>query len=101
MRKKIKIDLETIHLILKKRIDTYISQFKPKESIVFFYANYDNPVSADEMKYLLLGCSVVADKPDVRNFPFTDKELENYRSTKAMKNFLWGIWRFCYKIETY
>ncbi len=72
---------------LEKRIDTYISQFEPKESIVFFYANYDNPVSADEMKYLLLGCSVVAEKPTVLDFPFTNEELKDFRSKKAMKNF--------------
>lgn len=72
---------------LEKRIDTYINQFKPKESIVFFYANYDNPVSADEMKYLLLGCSVVANKPEVHDFPFTEEELTKFRSNKSMKNF--------------
>ena len=72
---------------LEKRIDTYISQFKPKESIVFFYANYDNPVSADEMKYLLLGCSVVAEKPAVHDFAFSEEELTNFRSKKSMKNF--------------
>jgi len=73
---------------LEKRIDNYITQFKPKESIVFFYANYDNPVSADEMKYLLLGCSVVAEKPEVHDFPFTEQELEKFRSQDSkMKNF--------------
>ncbi len=72
---------------LEKRIDNYIDQFKPKESIVFFYSNYDNPVSADEMKYLLLGCSVVAEKPEVHDFPFSEEELKDFRSKKTMKNF--------------
>ena len=73
---------------LEKRIDNYISQFTPNESIVFLYANYDNPVSADEMKYLLLGCSVVAEKPEVHDFPFTEEELEKFRNqNKNMKNF--------------
>ena len=73
---------------LEKRIDTYINQFKPKESIVFFYANYDNPVSADEMKYLVLGCSVIAQTPEIKDFDFSQEELEKFRTQdKKMKNF--------------
>ncbi len=73
---------------LEKRIENYINQFKPKESVVFFYANYDNPVSADEMKYLLLGCSVIAETPTVHDFPFTEAELKKFRTQdKKMRNF--------------
>lgn len=40
---------------LKQRIDDFTRKFKQGESIMFFYANYDNPVSGDDMKYLLVG----------------------------------------------
>lgn len=80
---------------LEKRINNYIHHFKPQESIVFFYANYDNPVSADEMKYLLLGCSVIAEIPTVHNFPFTEDELKKFRTqSTSMKNFPKINWAF-------
>lgn len=73
---------------LNQRIDNYINKFKPGESIVFFYANYDNPVSADDMRYLLLGCSVISELPKPKHFPFTKKELEETRGSKReMSNF--------------
>lgn len=67
---------------LDKRIDNYINKFTPGESIIFFYANYDNPVSADDMKYLLLGCSVVKELPKTEHFKFDKKELAEIRKPK-------------------
>jgi ATP-dependent exoDNAse (exonuclease V) alpha subunit len=75
---------------LEQRIKTYIGKFKRNESIIFFYANYDNPVSADEMKYLLLGCSVVDDIISPDHFPFSEQELQKMgkgQSGSVMKNF--------------
>jgi len=73
---------------LDERIDDYISKFKAKESILFFYANYDNPVSADDMRYLLLGCSELRELPEPKHFPFTEEELEEKRSSGLqMSNF--------------
>jgi len=73
---------------LNARIDNYINKFKPNESIIFFYANYDNPVSADDMRYLLLGCSEVSELPEPKHFPFTKEELEDARSSSlVMSNF--------------
>ena len=62
----------------------------PKKSVVFFYANYDNPVSADEMKYLLLGCSVIALEPKQTCFPFSPKFIEEWKKKgkgNSLKNF--------------
>ena len=60
---------------MEQRIKDFIAKFKKDESIMFFYANYDNPVSADDMKYLLLGCSVVEKVHMPGVFSFTEKEL--------------------------
>jgi hypothetical protein len=38
------------------RIDRYVAKLTPGESLVFFYLNYDNPVSADDYAYLVVGC---------------------------------------------
>lgn len=75
---------------LEQRIKDFTGKFKKDESIIFFYANYDNPVSADDMKYLLLGASVVNEVVMPEHFPFTKQELERMGKGKAgspMKNF--------------
>jgi exodeoxyribonuclease V alpha subunit len=75
---------------MEKRIEDFTSKFSKNESIIFFYANYDNPVSADDMKYLLLGCSVVDEIEKPGHFPFTEKELKRMgkgESGSSMKNF--------------
>ena len=73
---------------LNQRIENYINKFQPGESIMFFYANYDNPVSADDMRYLLLGCSVISELPKPKHFPFTVEELNETRNSGIkMSNF--------------
>lgn len=80
---------------LEKRIENFTGKLKAEKSIVFFYANYDNPVSADDMKYLLIGCSVVKNISEPKHFPFSNEELNRYRKKdKKMKNLgsmHWGI----------
>ena len=88
---------------LNQRIENYINKFQPGESIVFFYANYDNPVSADDMRYLLLGCSLVSELPNPKHFQFTNKELEETRSSGTkMSNFPTMNWmlQFSHDPET-
>lgn len=88
---------------LNKRIDNYINKFQPGESIIFFYANYDNPVSADDMRYLLLGCSVISELPQPKHFPFTKEELDETMSSGiTMSNFPTMNWmlRFTHDPKT-
>jgi len=57
---------------LENRVKKYIDEIKPRQSIVFFYANYGNPITGDERKYLLLGAGLVREKPQFPksyNFP--------------------------------
>ena len=77
---------------LNQRVDDYIGKFKPGESIMFFYANYDNPVSADDMKYLLIGCSVISELPKPQHFKFDREELANIRKPKRKKKNVNGKW---------
>ena len=81
---------------LDRKIDAFVNQFTPDQSVIFFYANYDNPVSADDMQYLLLGASVISELPEPKDFPFTEEELTDFRKPqkkksgfldKSMKNF--------------
>ena len=71
---------------MNQRIENYVNKFKPNESIVFFYANYDNPVSADDMKYLLIGCSVISELPTPQHFEFAPGQLEDIRKPKKKTN---------------
>ena len=71
---------------LEQRIDNYINKFTPGESIIFFYANYDNPVSADDMKYLLLGCSLISELPKPQYFNFSEEELAEIRKPKIKES---------------
>jgi hypothetical protein len=70
---------------LDKRIDKFVSSFTPRQSVVLFYANYDNPVSADEMRYLLLGCFVIVELPRPAHFSFTKDELKQWRAKWSLK----------------
>lgn len=59
----------------------------PNESLVFFYLNYDNPVSADEYRYALVGCSVLTQMQESGHFEFDVKALDKLRSGDGMQNF--------------
>src|SRR5690606_27979406 len=80
---------------LDQRIKDFIGKFKKDKSIIFFYANYDNPVSADDMKYSLLGAAVVNEAIMPKDFPCKEKEVRNTKKVKekngrrdiSMKNF--------------
>ena len=74
---------------LTERIRRFISRFQPRESIVFFYLNYDNRISGDREKYALVGCAVLSARPEIPpDYDFTDAELESVRSSSPkMKNF--------------
>jgi exodeoxyribonuclease V alpha subunit len=72
---------------LGQRVANFKNKFKPKQSIIFFYANYDNPVSADEMKYLLLGCSTIQEISETQKFAIPDDEMKRWRSNEGMQNF--------------
>lgn len=81
---------------LGERIGRFASRFEPGESIVFFYLNYDNPVSGEEEKYALVGCAVVNEKPNVPpSYSFTDQELREIRNSSPRMKFFpkmnWAI----------
>jgi len=93
--------------VLKDRINDFLDKFVDKESIVFFYCNYDNPVSADDSeskpKYLLLGCALLAKKGEPTFFKFSPKEFERIKRGEGMQNFPDMNWvlQFSYDFENY
>ncbi|MYH58784.1 MAG: hypothetical protein F4145_12505 [Boseongicola sp. SB0675_bin_26] len=72
---------------LEGRIDRYCERLTKASSLIFFYLNYDNPVSADEYRYALVGCARLSDLELTGHFPFTAQELQKIRRDHGMKNF--------------
>lgn len=79
---------------LEKRIKDFWLKFNEEESIIFFYLNYDNPISADgeRNRYVLLGCSLLTgiDKP--KYYFFEDEEYKRIKKGDGMKNFPKIMW---------
>jgi hypothetical protein len=72
---------------LEERITRFCESLTPNESLVFFYLNYDNPVSADDYRYALVGCSLLTAVDNAGSFQFDDKELKRLRGKGGMENF--------------
>ena len=72
---------------LEERIDRYCDRLTKGNSLMFFYLNYDNPVSADEYKYALVGCARLSDLELTGHFPFAEPELQEIRNGDGMQNF--------------
>lgn len=72
---------------LEARIERFAGRLTTGRSLIFFYLNYDNPVSADDYKYALVGCARLSDFATGADFPFDEEELAELRKPKHMKNF--------------
>lgn len=72
----------------------FFGKFNPKETILFFYANYDNPVSADDEKnrYVLLGCSLLSGIDEPMHFEMEDEEYKRLKKGHKMKNLPKNVW---------
>jgi len=79
--------------LVDRRIEDFFGNLEKGASIVFFYLNYDNPISANEGKYVLLGCSVISSVGKSNYFDDKDGHLERIRnSSRQMKNLGTSNW---------
>jgi DNA replication protein DnaC len=85
--------------MLQNRIDHFLNKLKPHRSISFFYANFDNPVSGEEQKYLLLGCAVLSSIGDLTTFDISKEELSKLRKRKNCQNFPRLSWNVRYSFD--
>jgi len=72
---------------LEGRVDRFMGRLAPDESIVFFYLNYDNPVSAEEYRYTLVGCAPLKEVDTTGKYKFDAAKLAKIRSGGDMQNF--------------
>lgn len=69
-----------------------LGNLQPNRSLVFFYLNYDNPVSADEFKYALVGCARLGKTELTGEFPFPEGKLEELQRGNGAQNLAARNW---------
>jgi exodeoxyribonuclease V alpha subunit len=84
---------------LERRIAQYLSELKRRKSIVFFYANYSNPITADHNKYLLLGAGIVRNVKKPQEYKIPKELLEKIRRQPGMENMPTTAWQFQILLE--
>lgn len=72
---------------LKERIDRFRKKFTRNKSFVFFYLNYDNPISAEEGYYVLVGCAPLLSIDHPKRYRIDPKKLADIRKNPKYKNF--------------
>ena len=72
---------------LEDRIKHFIEKFEPNESFIFFYLNYDNPISAEDRKYVLVGCALLKEMVLPNRFDLKDLENVRKKNHPRYKNF--------------
>ncbi|GIM29840.1 hypothetical protein CPJCM30710_25060 [Clostridium polyendosporum] len=85
--------------IFENRISHFQSKFKEKKTIVFLYTNYDNPVSCDEQKYLIVGCALLKDRGQKQYFDICPEELKKLRKKPGAQNFPTMNWALRYTLD--
>lgn len=85
--------------IFESRITHFQSKFKEKKTIVFLYTNYDNPISCDEQKYLIVGCALLKDRGQKQYFDISQDELKKLRKRKDAENFPTMNWALRYTLD--
>lgn len=79
---------------LDERVAEYINELKNNKSIVFFYANYSNPITGDYYEYLLLGAGLLRDVKNPKEYDIPTHLLDDIRSQRRMQNFPTLVWQF-------
>jgi len=85
--------------VLEKRVENYLGEIQSGRSIAFFYANYSNPITGDDYKYLLLGAGLVKDSKKPQKYNIPSDLLNSVRSRKGMRNFPKLAWQFQIVLE--
>lgn len=83
---------------LKTRTADYLDEVEKGKSIAFFYANYSNPITADDYKYLLLGAGLVKGTREPKEYEIPNDLLERIRSG-PMLNFPTTAWQYQMLLE--
>lgn len=84
---------------LEDRVKKYIEKIKPEKSVAFFYANYGNPISGDDRKYLLLGVALVKDVDYPTYYNISEEFVEKMNRNWRTRYFPKIAWQFRVSID--
>ena len=62
--------------IFENRIKRFRESVTPGQSLVFLYCKFSNPVSGEDMDYLVAGCALLKEQSEPEWFDVTDEELD-------------------------
>lgn len=72
----------------------FFNKFSENCTIVFLYCNYDNPISGDEAKYLLVGCALLKGMGKFTHFQISQTKMREWRSKENYQNFSNFNWSY-------
>jgi exodeoxyribonuclease V alpha subunit len=85
--------------IFEPRIKKFQSHLRPRDTVVFLYCKFSNPVSGEDYQYLLVGCSILEEKGEFHHFKPTPEQLQSKRSRRDMQNFPTLNWALRYTLD--
>ncbi|WNV03853.1 ATP-dependent RecD-like DNA helicase [Candidatus Methylospira mobilis] len=85
--------------IFENRIRIFQRDVKPAQSVVFTYCNYSNPISGEDMKYLVTGCALLADQGKPEYFDITKEQLAKKAEELRQPNFPSMNWALRYTLD--
>lgn len=84
------------------RVPRFRNKIKENKSIGFIYSKFSNPISYEDMKYLVVGCGIISGKEESKYFG-PESEIEKIRNrNRDLRNFPdvnWAI-QFSFDPET-
>lgn len=86
------------------RIPKFQQKFQPNKSLVFLYANYDNPISEGEqpgekLKYLVVGCGFIRSMEKTTRFEKPQSVFDDIRKKPGLRNFPNINWALQYTLD--
>lgn len=88
--------------LVRAMVKKYVDQMRSSSSIVFFYANYSNPVAGytgNDNKYVLLGAGLVKNVTEPAEYNIPEKLLVKVRDGRGMGNFPTLAWQFQVELD--
>ena len=85
--------------IFENRIRLFQRNLRSGQSVVFTYCNYSNPVSGEEMKYLVTGCALLAEQGKPQHFNISEETLAKKAMQLKQPNFPSMNWALRYTLD--
>ncbi|MDH5231468.1 MAG: ATP-dependent RecD-like DNA helicase [Gammaproteobacteria bacterium] len=85
--------------IFENRIKIFQKHAEPYKSLVFLYCKYSNPVSGENMEYLVAGCALLKEKGNMEWFNINKEQLAKTAGKLNQPNFPDLNWALRYTMD--